>query len=72
MSERMTITTLEVKETLIERQEDCCKDCPDVNSEPPSKSDCPYFEIRSSIPVCNREDGMQKMLESVIRSAILE
>jgi len=34
----------------------CCEDCPDVNPNPPSISECDYFEQTQGGPVCRRPD----------------
>jgi hypothetical protein len=55
-----TLTILEVApSTILQTAEDtsnCCEDCPDVNENPPSQSECPYFfPIAGGRPECLRE-----------------
>lgn len=41
----------------------CCEDCPDVNDNPPSQSECPNFEvIENGWPVCTRDGNSDQQL----------
>lgn len=42
--------------------DDCCEDCPDINPDPPSKSECPNFNFIGGIAVCEREGGMDSQI----------
>jgi hypothetical protein len=67
MRERLTLLTTD-PDSLIYDSGDGCEDCPDINLDPPSKSQCPYFDVRSGIPICLRDDGMVKKLEDHMKS----
>lgn len=47
-----------------------CEDCPDVNFDPPTNSDCPYFDVVHGTPICTKEGNTQKQLESWFRTDI--
>lgn len=39
-----------------------CEDCPRINFDPPSKSDCPDFDASFTPPVCNRGEGLGEQI----------
>lgn len=42
----------------------CCEDCPDANVNPPSASECPYFEVYGNVPVCTREGNSDNQIRN--------
>lgn len=41
----------------------CCEDCPDINDNPPSQSECPNFELEAGRwPICKREGNSDDMI----------
>jgi len=40
-----------------------CEDCPVINPNPPSESDCPNFELLGSEPFCNKEDSTRRQID---------
>ncbi len=41
----------------------CCEDCPDVNDNPPSVSECPFFEFEAGKwPMCTRPGNSDQEL----------
>lgn len=56
-----TVTMSRSQDILFDNS-DCCEDCPDVNPDPPSDSECPYFDVRNGKPVCTRPTGLERMM----------
>ena len=69
MSEIITAETLVEEETILcNNAGDRCEECPDINYNPPSQSECEYFDMRSGTPICTRADGTQRVLDNWISS----
>lgn len=60
-------TLLKPDEDLFEVGESCCRDCPDINDNPPKESECPYFDTSAGFPVCTREGGPEAELQAIIK-----
>ena len=45
-----------------------CGDCPRTNLEPPSESDCPYFENWDGNPTCTKEGPTERQIVGGRRS----
>lgn len=62
MSVRAETVTMTRAESVLFDNSNCCEDCPDVNPDPPSDSECPNFDIRNGIPICTRPTGLERMM----------
>ncbi|MGH7192829.1 MAG: hypothetical protein ACREJM_04745 [Candidatus Saccharimonadales bacterium] len=56
-----TVTMSRAENVLFDNS-DCCEDCPDVNPDPPSDSEGPYFDVRNGKPMCTRPTGLERMM----------
>ncbi len=46
--------------------DNCCDDCPEKIENPPSQSDCPFFNIIGGIAVCERPGGMEGQIKKFL------
>jgi hypothetical protein len=54
--------TLPETDVWIADESERCEDCPDVNPNPPSSSDCPHFEVTIGGPTCDKQSELQRWL----------
>lgn len=54
-------------EELLDIGSNACEDCPDVNPNPPDRSECPHFDsVTYDFPVCTREDGFDAQMRQFV------